>query len=472
MSVHPITAHDGAAKYLATDRLRRTSVASRSRLEESLSDKARIITSTAFRRLQTKAQVFSLEQNAAVRSRLTHTLEVAGYGQLIASLACGFLKDKLSPEEALQLIQAVENACLLHDIGNPPFGHLGEFAICEWFRKQREELEKLWRQLGVPEDDRRNFQAAYEQFDGNPQGFRIVTRLQWLHDEFGLNLTSSLLAGMVKYPTGRIDSSARFTKKIGYFPTEAELVRQVWEKVGLKAGTRHPVAFLMEAADDIAYCVSDIEDAIEKRIVSQSQFFDSISPELRRRFDKNSAGSSSCSNARFIDFRIELTRSLIAESARIFADNYEQVLDGSFHTPLLDSASECESALRELKNFARKWIFVSGEAVNIELGGHRTVSDLLEGLYPLLMLSRKEFESSLPDATAPPDYGRLALERRLASLLPGKHRKVYQLSTRNNEALEPLYRTQTIVDYISGMTDNHAVQVHRMLRGAGDGIKL
>lgn len=473
MAIHQLSGARTDPAYLWTNRLRASSVPNRSDLEQVLSDKARIVASTAFRRLQTKAQVFSLEKNAAVRSRLTHTLEVAMYGQLIAGIACERLvkENRLPSEAASQFILCVENACLLHDIGNPPFGHLGEFAIREWFRQQRSDFERIWRQFEVPEDERRRFQDAYEEFDGNPQGFRIVTRLLWLHDEYGLNLTCALLAAMVKYPTATVDGKSRFSKKIGYFPTESEVVAKVWENLKLREKSRHPLAFLMEAADDIAYCLSDIEDAIEKRVVTQHEFFASLSSEVKSRFDRpTTAAVESSSNARFIDFRVLLTRFLVSEAAKAFVDNYETILDGSIDESLLDRVQDCKKPLDELKAFAQKRIFVSREAVTIELGGFRIVMDLLKSFLPLLTLARGEFQSALPQSSDPPKYGKLALERRLASLLPGRHLLAYQHCTAKNEKLESLYRTQVVIDYVSGMTDTHAVQVHRMLNGLGDGV--
>jgi dGTPase len=149
--------------FLSIERRRKSSVG-RTTVDDALSDRARVLTASCFRRLQTKAQVFSLEKNAAVRSRLTHTLEVALYGQLIARqavLQLGGAK-RLSVEQAVLFTSMVETACLLHDVGNPPFGHLGEFAIQEWFTKKANKLRKAWLLFGVPDDKSRSLLAAYQ----------------------------------------------------------------------------------------------------------------------------------------------------------------------------------------------------------------------------------------------------------------------------------------------------------------------
>ena len=149
--------------------------------------------STSFRRLQTKAQVFSLERNAAVRSRLTHTLEVAMYGELLAGKAFDALLQKSPVEESLRLpfVVTVETACLLHDIGNPPFGHLGEFAIRKWFEEDQRSLPQTWQEAGIPRRDLTRHYQALANFDGNAQGFRADGSLRVSRLVIGAQSTAS-----------------------------------------------------------------------------------------------------------------------------------------------------------------------------------------------------------------------------------------------------------------------------------------
>lgn len=466
--------HPKLPPYLAPVRLRPTSQKGRSPREETLSDKARIITSSSFRRLQTKAQVFSLEENAAVRSRLTHTLEVAVFGELIATRAFELLekKKKLPESAALPFIQTVENACYLHDIGNPPFGHLGEFAVREWFRSHEQDVKDWWKASGVSPTDADLHFESFRHFDGNSQGFRIVSKLQWLTDEFGLNLTCPLLAAMVKYLAPRPVHARQFGKKAGFFEIERERILQVWKKLGLRTeyalpAQRHPLAFLMEAADDIAYCVSDIEDALEKGVLTA----DDLRRELPRKLARyKSAKGGRPKHAAFIDYRVELTRALVNIAGDAFAKHYDKIVAGEYDRSLFKDHKDAESDLKALKILAAKHIFAARETVTIELSGHRILSCLLDRFAPLLGFSTEAFRRLWPENIHKLGSGELALERRLASLLPGKHFLNYQHETRLRAGLEPVNRTHLIVDYIAGMTDRHAVKIFRMLEGdlAGD----
>ncbi|MDB4950902.1 MAG: dNTP triphosphohydrolase [Gemmatimonadetes bacterium] len=460
-------------------RLIQSSVPDRDLEVEMLSDKARIITSSAFRRLQTKAQVFSLEKNAAVRTRLTHTLEVAMYGQLIARKVFDSLFKAEQIEDRLRLpfIVAVENACLLHDIGNPPFGHLGEFAIRDWFVKQEQAIKQVWREANISEREINTSYAGFEHFDGNPQGFRTVARLQWLKNESGLNLTCTLLASIVKYLGMTPDDTQIYRKKTGFFRSELGLVKEIWERLGLKVdeygpAQRHPLTFLMEAADDIAYCVSDIEDALEKGVVNEEEFFHYL-PSITQRFVTQPrldySTNSVAHNANFIHFRIELTRYLVDSAAECYATHHQAILGGDYQGSLLEHDNTAKDSLAGLKAFAKERIFVSREAVDIELGGFRIIQTLLDGFSPLLLVPPARFERLLEGSTAPLKYGEMALERRLFSLLPKKHLLVYKYYTAQQPADEPIFRSHLVVDYISGMTDSHAVKIFNMLTGMPEG---
>jgi len=228
----------------------------RSILIESESDKGRVINSASFRRLQQKAQVFPLEPNAAVRSRLTHSIEVSQVGRHIAQKVIeSTLESSNQPYiELAAFVNTIETACLLHDIGNPPFGHLGETAIQCWFTKSK---------FG----DAREFKDLCN-FDGNPQGYRIASFLSG-KDSFGLNLTCTQLLSMIKYPTdvtGK-DAGAPY-KKIGIFDADYAGYEDACEKLDWVPRRKFPFVYLMDAADDIAYSMSDLEDGIEKKVVS------------------------------------------------------------------------------------------------------------------------------------------------------------------------------------------------------------
>jgi len=216
-----------------------------------------------------KAQVYFLESNTSVRNRLTHTIEVADIGRTL-SRQVGKQLQSMGPasEEDVECIQAiVESACLLHDIGNPPFGHFGEEAIKAWFRKNSAKvLNGVEDELPLGFDQTRRL-SDFFLFDGNPQGFRIATRLHCDIDQFSLNLTCSTLLASVKYPNcGEIPSNSHFPKKLGIFSSEREVYDDVIGIAGVKPGHRYFLAYLMELSDDICYCLSDIADSFEKGV--------------------------------------------------------------------------------------------------------------------------------------------------------------------------------------------------------------
>lgn len=468
---------------IRNDRLRETSFPNRNLTTEMLSDKKRILLSSAFRRLQTKAQVFSLEKNAAIRSRLTHTLEVALFGELIAEQIFDNLLEKGSVTEKLRraFILSVENACLLHDIGNPPFGHLGEFAIRAWFEKKEKEMKRIWKSHGIRERTPEIYLDGFKNFDGNAQGFRIVSKLQWLDNEFGLNLTCTLLASIIKYLSSTPDQERKFCQKAGFYESERNLVTEIWKKLQLETTDsglplqRHPFTFIMEAADDIAYSINDIEDAIEKRVVSDKDFFDFMDQEgerneeireIKDKFYKATSVEEGNYHARyseFTHFRIKLIRNHIGKVADSYVKNEEKILEGKFESSLIDADKETKATKKFLQHFAQKYIYTSHEAVEIELSGHRIIQTILDSFLPLLRLARSDFEKL--DNPSDLKYGELALERRLYSLLPNKHLIAYKSFTEENEELEIVYRTHLIIDYLSGMTDGHAVKVFDILSG-------
>jgi dGTPase len=221
-----------------------------------------------------KAQVFSLEQNTSVRNRLTHSLEVCDTGRAIARKVGDKLVEKaLATKDDIRCIEAiVENACLMHDIGNPPFGHFGEEAIKRWFNERAPQIfEKAHARLSLGHVDRRLYDLT--NFDGNPQGFRIVTKLHAEIDEFGLNLTYATLLASIKYPNySEVSKDRPFFKKLGIFSSEADLYKNICETTGHALSKRYFIVYLVELADDICYCLSDIADAFEKRVVDSRLF--------------------------------------------------------------------------------------------------------------------------------------------------------------------------------------------------------
>ena len=258
-------------------------------------DYSRIVYSSSVRRLQDKAQVFPMQENDFTRTRLTHSIEVASLGRSLAWGIGDWLMDRgalADVWEIKKLASMVETACLLHDLGNPPFGHYGEDIIRKWFMnwfnsKEYEHLEnKHMEKPGakhplLSEQQKSDFLF----FEGNAQGIRILTKLQILNDRYGANLTLGTLSTLIKYPWYSDDDKCKDEekgkKKLGCFYSEREIFEQIKEKVGI-APHRHPATLILEAADDIAYLPTDIEDAIKKGALKWEVVYDALREEIRK----------------------------------------------------------------------------------------------------------------------------------------------------------------------------------------------
>lgn len=464
-------------------RRKATSISGRSLDEETASDRSRVIFSSSIRRLQQKAQVFSLETNASVRSRLTHSHEVADYGRLIAQKITSLLGDELEKNLQIPFINIVETACLLHDIGNPPFGHFGETAIQEWFDKNWEETFK--RSTGESKIEEkasiRYLINDFKEFDGNPQGFRIITLLQQPPIPItgtGLNLTMSQLYAFLKYLRVADNNPGEgIRKKAGFFNSEAHIVSDIQRT--LNHDKRFPLTYIMEAADDMSYCLSDIEDGIEKEIIVIDEFFrelkqqwNDITHRTELPFDLDKLDSYPPEEHFFL-FKTYLARHLINYAADTYFKNHDKILKGEMGQ-LFEKDSDANNILEALKNVSRKKLFRSKEAENNELAGHAIIYGLLEKFAPLLELSKERFNLLIESRTKPKvlNKQRLDIQLRLFNRLPKKYVEAYQycvqeknVSVGDQTEKEWFYRAHLVVDFISGMTDLFALNLYRLLNG-------
>lgn len=454
-----------------TSRLRPSSVnTKRSKREEIESDRGRVLFSAPLRRLQSKAQVFSLESNAAVRSRLTHSLEVAHIGRYIAQKIIDIANKenkKLEKfiEELIDSETIIETACLLHDIGNPPFGHLGERAIQQWFRKN---AEKLYSESCPEKYELDKSSAHYKdflKFDGNPQGLRICMTLQGKPGKCGFNLTYSQIASLIKYPIDSSENNSEY-KKIGVFQTEVDKAKKVWKGLNLEWGVRSPLAYLMEAADDIAYSLSDIEDGIEKKIITESDILEKLEEEFKKSnlceyecLIKEAFNNSITS--KFITFRTCMINKLVKCAAERFYELYTK--DKPFPKSIF-SDSEAGKAIEIINKYCKNTIYNAPEAEDIEIAGYNIVYGLLNKFSILLKLRKSEFKE-LVDENKGHD-----LCKRMFSKLPKNLVDHYSASTQDDEENEWYYRVHLIVDYVSGMTDDFALKVYRLLNGIDVGV--
>lgn len=467
------------------------------------SDRGRIINSPAIRRLQQKTQVFPLERNAAVRTRLTHSLEVQQVGRYIAKEVLSRLKQrKLLESYGLDELTGpfesiVEMACLMHDIGNPPFGHFGEAAINDWF------CQRLWpadaesqplsddrcvvdalrlREGEEPLNElRRKVRQDVCHFEGNAQGIRLV------HTLMRMNLTWAQVGCILKYTRpawwrGETPATHSYLmKKPGYYFAEEAYIDRLRKELELAPYNRFPLTWIMEAADDISYCVADLEDAVEKRIFSIEQLYQHLydawgehqkgslfSQVVENAWEKSRSNSlkHSAEDQFFMYLRVNTLNKLVPYAAQRFIDNLPQVFTGDFNHALLEDDSDCSQLLELYKSVAVKHVFSHPDVEQLELQGYRVISGLLDIYQPLLKLSQRDF-SELVEKDR---LRHLPIESRLFHKLSTRHRLAYVEAVNKLEKQTPeflimeyYYRCRLIQDYISGMTDLYAWDEYRRL---------
>ncbi|WP_427911611.1 dGTPase [Ramlibacter sp. MMS24-I3-19] len=490
---------------LSNKRERTSTLAARSIAVEAESDRGRLIFSAPFRRLQQKAQVFSLEPNAAVRSRLTHSIEVSQIGRFIADLVVERLTaDVQAAVDTLQaraLVTFVEVACLMHDLGNPPFGHFGEAAIADWFRTRGPEVLRSvlsGANLSVPDPDVESALADFVEFDGNCQGLRIAALLQWNDDPYGLNLTYTSLASYLKYlraPNFQIDHPDKrrpFRKKAGFFSTEAALVQKIWTHFGIDPGAprRFPLAYIMEAADDIAYCISDLEDSIEKGLLTSLKVFQDLAAQWNSigspfagttlagqlsQILAKAADPSAPDISRFTIFRTSLSRVLCVAASDEYVSKHEEILTGR-PSGLIARGTPGGEMLEMLKAYCREHVYHAASIERKELAGLAAVRGLLDHFACLLKCSDSRFEATLDGQDKDPSGRSLLVERKLLSIFPERYKLAYQHASSShtgNSATAALarwnLRAHLVTDFISGMTDDFALWSFQMLSGIRTG---
>ena len=449
--------------YIYTGRIRKSDIM-RCRYDEFASDRSRIVFCSSFRRMMQKAQVFSLETNSSVRNRLTHSLEVADIGRTLArNIGNELLKKQIATEQDVYCMEAiVENACLIHDIGNPPFGHFGEEAIKRWFKEEAYLIfNKRENNLPFKTDDPRMFDLY--NFDGNPQGFRIVTKLHTEKDQHGLNLTYSTLLASSKYPCSTKEEMEKFNyKKIGIFGSEKKIYERICTETKHPCGKRYFLVYLMELADDICYCLSDIADAFEKKIIESRFFKEEFKKILKeRKIDKKEYEKLFPEDPikNFSqEISIPICRMCIKSAVSYFVDNINDYINGDC-TELSKAIPEGE-ILECLKIFARKYIYTEPEVQRLEIAGNRIVWGLLEHFGSLLKLSLDDFKYFYEKQENLKGKG-FDMEWRIYNQLSKRMLQAYKYSFKETSEDEWFLRCKFIVDYISGMTDQTALQFYQ-----------
>jgi len=454
-------------------------------------DHDRLRFSAPVRRLADKTQVFPLERNDSVRTRLTHSEEVSAVARSIGTqLAYNGPAELTVVENVTRRVPAIMAAAgLAHDLGNPPFGHQGETAMRAWFKSRPHlfgegepppgDTETLTEHHGRVEAGQAltpAMKADFRAFEGNAQMLRLVTKLQSSTNGHGLNLTCASLSTLMKYvvPSDRIDD-ANFSGrgKVGYFASEAATVAAIREHTGLMGEVRHPLTYILEACDDLCYCVVDTEDAVKKGLVSfqdlighlegwdgKDQPLDHVVAQAG--LDRESAKSAKLAPAELNDvlmqrFRVHAIASLVTVAIRKFNEQHDTIMARNPVPPLLHQAKGV-GLVRALRDFDRTHAYRHKDVLAVETTGYTILQRLMSMLWRGIT-ERESFEDPKSRRTSP--FADLVY-----SHVSENYRRIFEERPRCNQqpTLPMRYRElQLLADNVSGMTDSFAVSLHDKL---------
>jgi dGTPase len=408
----------------------------------------RVIFSHPFRKLQDKTQVHPLPEHDFVHTRLTHSLEVSSVGRSLGRKAGETIVERhkeLKNNFTLFDFGAVTAAAsLAHDLGNPPFGHAGEsalgdfFALTEYGKSFRGQVtENEWNDL--------------THFEGNAQGYRILDS-----HAYGLKLTQATLGAFTKYPCAvdikPRDKSRKSQKKFGFYQSEQDSFTQLASDLRLKkitdfAWCRHPLAFLVEAADDICYSIIDLEDGCRLGLVSVHDTVELIAGILKNEFRRDKLEQIPGTNEKIGVLRALAINKLVEECTQIFLDSESRILDGNFDQALTDLCPS-RDVLKEISKASVAKIYQARHVIEIEASGHEVLPGILEEFV-------RAGEFLLRKGDFPRKYKNIAL------LFPE------EILVRIQNAGTPYTMLRLVLDFVSGLTDRHAISLYRKIKGIG-----
>lgn len=418
-------------------------------------DHDRIVFSAPFRRLANKTQVQPLYEHDHVHHRLIHSIEVSSVGRSLAMRIGSWLEEigEIQAGDASNLANIVQAACVAHDIGNPPFGHSGEEAMGDWFAEKFETPSEVM--SGIEPDHRTEF----VKFEGNAQGFRILTRLEMYRDDGGMRLSKATLGAFTKYPVASAvrqnvvgSGPALYVglKKFGIFRTELELFEQAANALELPRENhpsgywwrRHPLVFVVEAADDICYNIVDLEDAFTTGELP----FETVRELLHKTARSPNRDVSALNQAEQISLLRALSIGAAIESClEAFKANYDAIMAGTYSKALADDGP-MKAHFAEITQLSRDQIYTARRKTELEVSGRQVITNVMSGIFPVFEdLARVKWDADKLKAH----------NRQLVRALDLDLRGV----TNAQQALHAL------ADFTSGMTDRYAVRIARMLSG-------
>jgi dGTPase len=428
------------------------------------SDIDRIAFSSAFRRLGRKTQVHPLVANDHVHTRLTHSLEVSRVGKALGKALGKSLLDQadkyrpslpagVTPDDLGNIVQA---ACLAHDVGNPAFGHAGEEAIIHWFDENRDELPDFLR------DEHRHDLSSLE---GNAQGFRIVTQLQNRLFDGGLRLTYATLGAFQKYPW----TSRKRQKKFGAYISEEAILDKVFAGLGVRQKgdhewCRHPLAHLVEAADDICYAIIDLEDAVELGILTFADAVEvlfSLFDERETKEMEASFESLKMHRVNFARMRGKIFDRTVSGAIEAYLAAYDRIMAGEYNGPVLELLPNDDprrTTIERAKKLASERIYSDPKKIELEIGRYAIFDALLSEMCPAAL-----------------NQAEVLGDRSGQSKIDWKAERVLRLLGNNAPSKDnappggwtPYQCIRRVIDYVCGMTDNYATYIASQLQGRG-----
>jgi len=440
-------------------------------------DYDRAIFSTPVRRMQDKTQVFPLEPNDSVRTRLTHSLEVSNIARNMARGIGAWLKKKKEIDDnQKESIEIIATTCgLIHDLGNPPFGHAGEKAIQEWFKRQDDKDGSFFK-FSRKHEKGEQLKKDFLEFEGNAQTIRLISKLQVLADFHGLNFTCATMSAVCKYvaSSNEIAENPHEKSKLGHFASEQDLVEKVRKETGTK-DSRNPITYIVESADDIAFSVVDIEDGVKKDAIG----WDILKAKLKREFElalkqypqsdpyvlqscfskakqiltKGKSAKSIREKGRRHDnamaqaFRVNVIIESAKAIEKAFKKKYKKIMSGKYHGELYKDSS-AGALIEACKGVGQEYIYPSKENLKLELTGRRVIQDLMDIFW--------EGASK----GSPPAKG---FARKIFDLTSTNYCVVYEKAMKEKKVPAEYCSMQLMTDYICGMTDTFACTLHKRL---------